>query len=287
MIDYFRKRVLRIHPGFVVNGLLCMFVLAPLVGAGVTVFRFPDSVEAPLRLLVLQIHNFPGTFSGMPVSVVNGSAWTIPYEFRCYIVVALLGIFGTYRSLRFGVLLVTLAAMFVSALDVLPRGSGLLYVLFGGPDQTVRLTGVFMVGMIFYLYREQIPLRGAIAGLAAAVLIAAPFVPVATEFAVAMLGGYLIFWFALRFRPLRVSIWANETDLSYGIYLYAWPVQMAIAYFDRSITSWTLSFLALGVSAILAYFSWTFVEKPALGLAHKNRAFIPAAAIASETTSAP
>jgi peptidoglycan/LPS O-acetylase OafA/YrhL len=46
---------------------------------------------------------------------------------------------------------------------------------------------------------------------------------------------------------------------------------MAIVYVDRSITSWTLSFLALGVSAVLAYFSWTFIEKPALGLVHRRR----------------
>jgi len=73
-------------------------------------------------------------------------------------------------------------------------------------------------------------------------------------------------------RVLRISIFANETDLSYGIYLYAWPIQITIAYLSRSITALTLSFLALVISAVFAYFSWTLIEKPALGLAHRGRA---------------
>ena len=208
----------------------------------------------------------------MPISAINGSAWTIPYEFRCYILVALLGFVRPYQRLRFALLLVAFVCMIVSALNILPDASGALYVVLGGPDRTVHLTGVFMFGMLFYLYREQIRYSGAIAVSAAAVVVASALLPAVTEIAVASLGGYLIFWFSLHFRPLRISIWANETDLSYGIYLYAWPVQMAIAYADRSITAWMLSILALSMSAILAYFSWTFVEKPALTLVHRRRA---------------
>ncbi len=282
LTDYFRKRFLRIYPGFLVNGLLCVFLLAPLVGAGATVFRFPTVAEALLRLSILQIHTIPGAFSSMPAPSINGSAWSIPYEFRCYILVAALGLFGSYQSLRFGVLIAALALLIVSAINVLPDVTGAFYWVVGSPMQTSHLTGVFMIGMVFYLYRERIPLIGAIAAPAAVVLCASAFVPAATAFAIATLGGYLVFWFALRVPPLRVSIWANETDLSYGIYLYAWPVQMTIAYFDRSIIDWTLSFLALGVSAILAYLSWTFIEKPALRLAHRSPVAAPSPVPAAE-----
>jgi peptidoglycan/LPS O-acetylase OafA/YrhL len=270
VLDYFSKRALRIYPGFVVNGLLCLFVLSPLVGAGAAVFQFPKILNALLRLSILTIHQ-PGVFPNMPMPALNGPAWTIPYEFRCYILVAALGVVGTYRRMRSGLVIAAFASMIISALNVLPEASGPLYVAFGSPIQTVRLTGAFMCGMGFFLYRDHIPYAGAIAAPSAAVLLASAFVPVTTELAAVSLGGYLVFWFALHFRPLRVSIWANETDLSYGIYLYGWPVQMAIVYVDRSITSWTLSFLALGVSAVLAYFSWTFIEKPALGLVHRRR----------------
>ncbi|MGO9420166.1 acyltransferase family protein [Roseiarcus sp.] len=272
VVDYFKKRVLRIYPGFVVNILLCTFVLAPLVGAGLSVFQFPNVVQTLLRLLLLSLAKLPGVFPGMPMPSVNGSAWTIPYEFRCYILVAALGLTGAYARLRVGILIAALACLIVSAPNFLPDGSGALYVVFGGPFQTVHLTGIFMVGMLFYLYQDRVVYNGRIALAAAALLIASAFVPAVTEFALATCGGYLIFWFALHSRVLRISIFANETDLSYGIYLYAWPIQITIAYLSRSITALTLSFLALVISAVFAYFSWTLIEKPALGLAHRGRA---------------
>jgi peptidoglycan/LPS O-acetylase OafA/YrhL len=59
--------------------------------------------------------------------------------------------------------------------------------------------------------------------------------------ALAVLAGYLIFWFALQSPVLPISRFTNKTDLSYGIYLYAWPIQSTIAFFsDRSINPWAL-----------------------------------------------
>ncbi len=193
VVDYFKKRVLRIYPGFVVNILLCTFVLAPLVGAGLSVFQFPNVVQTLLRLLLLSLAKLPGVFPGMPMPSVNGSAWTIPYEFRCYILVAALGLTGAYARLRVGILIAALACLIVSAPNFLPDGSGALYVVFGGPFQTVHLTGIFMVGMLFYLYQDRVVYNGRIALAAAALLIASAFVPAVTEFALATCGGYLIF----------------------------------------------------------------------------------------------
>jgi peptidoglycan/LPS O-acetylase OafA/YrhL len=69
---------------------------------------------------------------------------------------------------------------------------------------------------------------------------------------------------------LSISRFSNETDLSYGIYLYAWPIQSTIAYLDRSIDPWVLSAITLPFSAAAAYLSWTFVEKAPLALAQRG-----------------
>jgi peptidoglycan/LPS O-acetylase OafA/YrhL len=58
--------------------------------------------------------------------------------------------------------------------------------------------------------------------------------------------------------------WTEKTDLSQGIYLYAFPVQQAIASFPP-LRFPALNFLvALPVAAALAWLSWHFVEQPFL-----------------------
>jgi peptidoglycan/LPS O-acetylase OafA/YrhL len=91
--------------------------------------------------------------------------------------------------------------------------------------------------------------------------------------ALSIFGGYLIFWFALHCPVLPISRFTNKTDLSYGIYLYAWPIQSSIAFFThRSINPWALSVITLPLAAAAASVSWTFIEKPALALAHRKSA---------------
>ncbi|HXZ18113.1 MAG TPA: hypothetical protein VEH77_19480 [Roseiarcus sp.] len=203
--------------------------------------------------------------------VLNGSVWTIAYEFRCYILVVLLGLLG-FRTLRSAILVSAVAFLVVSALDVLPEESGVVRVAFGTPAQTVRLSGIFAVGMLFCLYQERIVYNAWIAAAAAGVLFAFAIFPPAAHIALTVCGGYLTFYFALNCRVISISKFANHTDLSYGIYLYAWPAQTLIAYLvHRSINSWVLSLIALSVSAACAYLSWIYVEKPSLALAHRRR----------------
>jgi peptidoglycan/LPS O-acetylase OafA/YrhL len=59
--------------------------------------------------------------------------------------------------------------------------------------------------------------------------------------------------------------------LSYGIYLWAWPIQSTIAFVThRSINPWALSLITLALASAAAWVSWTVIEKPALALAHRT-----------------
>ena len=59
------------------------------------------------------------------------------------------------------------------------------------------------------------------------------------------------------------SIGSKIGDLSYGIYLFGFPVQQLIEYFLKP-TPLEMMLYALPVVIILAYLSWSFVEKKAL-----------------------
>lgn len=273
LLDFFRKRILRIYPAFLVNMLLLLFVVAPFV----TQKYHPSPLWLP-RLLFLGGAPIDGAFSGMPVVDLNGSVWTLSHEFRCYIMVSVLGATFGLRNIRGVILVAALVLLALSPLP-LPSSSGALYILFGFPASIARLFGMFAVGMSFYLWRDRIVYNHNVAIVVMIALAASIGLPFVSNLAIAIFGGYLVFWVTFAFPSFWLSRFGNKTDLSYGIYLYAWPIQMLIAYeFGLNINPWCLSWMALIASATAAYLSWTLIEKPAI--AYAKRVALPVVAAA-------
>ncbi len=274
LLDYLKRRVLRIYPAFIVCFWLCLIVLAPLVGAGFSTLHPSALVRNAARMAILLHPNADGIFPGLPVAALNGSMWTIPYEFHCYLLVVALGMAGLLKGwLRYLVLVSVLAALAVSGVAESRPTYGVFATLFGTLEQNLQLLPMFGTGALFALFERNIVYSHPLAVLAAAALIIclyfAPIVPLA----LAIFGGYLIFWFAFRCPILRISRFSNKTDLSYGIYLYAWPIQSTIAFVTaRAINPWGLSAISLALAVTAAWASWTFIEKPALALAHRRTA---------------
>ena len=98
--DYFRKRVLRIYPGYLVCALLCIFLVGPLGAGAARYFETMPWKESLLGLPFLSLLNLQ-TFVNSPVPNVNSSLWTISIEFACYIFVAILGLLGASRDRPF------------------------------------------------------------------------------------------------------------------------------------------------------------------------------------------
>ncbi len=272
LFDYLKRRVLRIYPAFIVSFWLCLIVLAPVVGAGLSPFHPTALIRSAVRMAILLHPNAQGIFPGMPYAALNGSMWTIPYEFHCYILVMILGVTGLLKgSLRYVLFVAVLAALAMAGHAENRPSHGVAATLLGTPDLNLQLVPMFGAGALYALFQRNIFYSHALAVIAAAALIICLFFAPVVPLALAVLGSYLIFWFAFRCPVLPISRFANKTDLSYGIYLYAWPIQSTIAFFtDRSINPWTLSAISLALAAAAAWASWTFIEKPALALAHRQ-----------------
>jgi peptidoglycan/LPS O-acetylase OafA/YrhL len=266
LVDFFRKRVLRIYPAFLVNAMLCLFVIAPLVTRD---YR-PSLLWAP-HLLFLGSPNVSGAFAGMPMEALNGSAWTLAYEFRCYTLVAAIGIAFGLRRVRIVILGVAITLLILRGL---PTSSGAIYVALGSPPDIAHLFGMFAAGMSFYLWREKIAYDHWIAAAAAVALGVGLFSPYVANLSIAIFGSYIIFWSAFKLPTMILSRFGNKTDLSFGIYLYAWPIQMIVAYsLHRAINPFVLSCVALVAASGAAWISWTFVERPAMALSKSRREF--------------
>jgi peptidoglycan/LPS O-acetylase OafA/YrhL len=257
-LRFLAKRALRIFPGLFVATLLSAFVLAPIVttlspGA---YFALPQPYLYVFgnTLLNQRVHELPGVmFVNNPAGLeINGSMWTLRCEFLMYLTV--LGL-GTLRLLKLptalGMLALGMACLYFPALGVLGGWGWLL--------------AFFAAGMILYKLRNTRIFDGrlalaALAGLVISVKLR-QFIPLFPLF-----GCYLALWLALT--PLLPVISAARFgDLSYGLYIYGWPVEEAVIWLHGGHAAWWQVFgFALPAAAVLAFLSWRLIESPALRL---------------------
>ena len=55
-------------------------------------------------------------------------------------------------------------------------------------------------------------------------------------------------------------------DISYGVYLYGWPIQQALQALFPTTAFWLMLPVALALTCAVSVVSWLVVEKPALRL---------------------
>ncbi len=277
IFDFLKKRALRIYPGFIVASIVCVFVVGPL---GATVASDYLSQFNFLRLIknivLLRSPDSPPIFQGHPWPHLNGSMWTIAYEFRCYLLVALLGLMGVIRQRKLWLVisaLLLLLLLIPYQIHNFPfKGSGLLL---GEPSTSLRFAAFFVMGGCAYLFRDKIAYTRKGGIIAAPLLILCLFRNPLAYFALATFGAYLFFWFAFAKIPL-LDRFKSYSDISYGVYLYGWPLQKLLLWYIPGLSPWLLFVLALAFSGVCGLLSWRFVERPALRFKGKQAA--PAAA---------
>ena len=262
---YVWRRILRIYPGFLVAGLLSGLVLAPLG----TNPRYWDewnglSFIKGLIKLTLQL---PAAFAAVPYPMINGPVWTIQYEFVCYFLLLGLGVMGLLRSRRLLLGLALLATGWAGA-----QASGLIPPLApfrwidGDHRQIPRLLSCFLAGVVGSLFEDRLGRnRWWVVGLAGAALAGGLNSPWLGTILLPWLGGLLLLA-AGRAPLVPATAWVRRDDVSYGVYLYAWPIQMFLMVRLGVRNPWLLFGLALPLALGAGWTSWRFVEKPALRL---------------------
>src|SRR6201997_3538671 len=263
---FLAKRALRIFPGLFVATLLSAFVLAPLVTTlwPSAFLSRPEPYEYVVgnTLLDQSVHELPGvSFVKNPVGLeINGSLWTLRLEFTMYLMVLGLGLLRLL-TVRAALLLLAfgMACLHFEMLDPLEKWGWIFQLLSGWG----WLVGFFAAGMALYKLRHTRILDGRLALLAlAGLVLSVPLRQFITLFP--MFGCYLALWVALNPRlPLIPA--ARFGDLSYGIYIYGWPVEATTIWLLGGHAAWWQVFLlALPVTAVLAFLSWHLIERPAL-----------------------
>lgn len=296
--SYLTKRIARIYPAFIAVFIISAFIVAPLSGADI-----PSNVSALGRLLhdclLLQKPTVEGVFSGQPYPTLNGSLWTISYEFRCYLLVIALGLLGVLqrRSWLMGATLLCLAGTLIfpiptveggwSPTDVLPPAdmSGyslhdLRVALIGNNRQNLRLVSMFLAGACFYAYQDKIEFSKALIGASTLGLILSLFHPISAHIGMMLFGSYLIFAIAQIGGRGILSRINNENDVSYGVYLYAWPVAKLLNWWFPTAPLAAVIVATFVISWACGWASWLLIEKPVMEVIRGRKKFAGPASVA-------
>jgi peptidoglycan/LPS O-acetylase OafA/YrhL len=269
-LPFAAARLLRVFPGLIVATLFTALV----IGGAMTTMTLGGYLASPAtwKMIWQTLSTFksattlPGVFEGNPLRWPISTVWTLRYELFCYAGLLAYGVLGGFRkpwAALAGAAALALALIVLGALGPIPKGR----------ETALRLPLIFACGALAWLYRDRIRLSPALAAAALAAVVAAAFVSQALYKPVLFVASaYLFLWIAMapglshpRFEP--------PGDISYGVYLYGWPVQQTLQALFPTVSGWAMLPAALAVTCALAAASWLLVEKPALRF--KTR-FMPA-----------
>lgn len=253
-------RVLRIVPALAVEILLSALIIGPLLTAAPLAQYFSDAKfwTYLLNIFGLISYELPGLFVDNPrPNVVNLSLWTVPAELWCYIYLVGLAVLGIVRRKH----------LFVAGALLLPVAFTVRILLTGNFLASHALPPgyflivCFMTGVACHLMRDWLPLN-----------------PILLLFSIAtaalLLGSSSLIYLAAA--PLTyVTVYIGllnppktlllSGDYSYGIYLFAFPIQQAFVQLFPPFRQPVAVFLfAALVSFAYAIFSWHCVEKQVL-----------------------
>lgn len=256
--DFVASRSLRLYPAIICYSLVAILIIGPIAVKVPLSQYFEANPWENLKNATLWdwIYNLPYAFANNPIpGSTNGSSWTLPAELRCYLLVLVFGFFGIFDTK-------TRANLALFGLLILMRMSFPSVPVFGDNPRFESPLTFFVVGCLFWVNRAWIPLSWPLA-IVAVVACVASFAAVTpwSLYTYVFAVTYVIFMIVYRLPHLDMDAYG---DFSYGIYIYAWPIQQLVWFSGQN--AYVNTLLATLVILPVSYLSWRFVEKPALSL---------------------
>ncbi len=268
-IEFVLARALRIYPALLVMQVLVVFGLGLFfTTAGRASYLTSDHTflywVKGSTLVTGLVTTLPGVFENNPFNnFINGSLWTMPYEVGMYAILvgiwAVLCIVPRVRSRAFKITIVGCAA--VAALLLLTCH---LYMIQAG--MFLHLFVMFFSGAAFFVVRDRVVLsRWVFLSMIVVVPSLAMFGEQVFFAAYVLALPYVLLYIA--YVPSGLVRTYNQVgDYSYGVYIYAWPVQQSIAALVPGVSVLAMLLVSASVTIVLAALSWHLIEQRALRL---------------------
>lgn len=269
---YFLRRTLRIYPGYIVALFVTAFALAPYIALRGGSWNLAMSIEYFARgslIIFGQPTALRSSVSELPYNAgINGSLWTLQPELIAYIALGVLYLNRKIMSAKITHLVLFVVLATVIELSNVSHFSILHSEAWIAVRPALVLWLYFLGGNIIFHFRKQIQsdrrylilgFAGLLFGCATETL--ESFGAIALSLCILWLGSSL---------PNILHTIGIKNDYSYGIYVYAFPIQQLLSSLGMNAFGYLnyllLTFAILSPAAIL---SWFCIEKPAINLGKK------------------
>lgn len=246
-------RAIRLIPALSVEVVLTAFGLG-LVFTTLSTSDYLRSGEfhAYFLNIVGYIHyTLPGVFDGKQLNV---QLWTIPFELECYITLVALAVFRVINRRKLFLALLVVATVAGTVLSYRNGWPTLQSVVSG---RTLVLA--FLYGLAIYLFKDRIPYNKYLFMASCAVTYAAFALPHMSYLGLPTLAYATIYFGNLRLPKIPFG------DLSYGIYLFHFPIAMTVHHVTRgALPWWAMTLVVTVITGCFAMLSWKLIEEPTL-----------------------
>lgn len=268
---FFAKRILRIFPGLAV-AIVATILVTGIFFTAIPFFQYLIQQGTLSYLNNILLYNTVFTLPGgvfaenIYPNAVNGSIWTLAYEFTMYIIVALIGVSGLYKKISPIAIWASLF-LIVLAMVLIGKHHFALAIFYLDIYQFSMFALMFFSGIVMHKEGHRIKLNVKLGFLSLAIFIAlALLMPTLQPLTASLFLAYALFSLGQH----GLMSWIGKYgDFSYGIYIYSFPIQQMIAAVTDTSNPWKMFLLSLLTSTAVAALSWHLIESKALKLKEK------------------
>lgn len=275
IFSYMANRILRIAPALIVITIISVFIWGVLL-TNLSLHDYFHNKETWAFFRNAAIWNMsydlPGVFTNQPSVTFDGPLWSIPLEFRLYITIAILGLLSLTRPKMIAAIVITLIITGIVIGIVymgIPHPKRIFFLKYFVIWHLTWLGTFFFLGSFAFLIREKIKfnyywliLSFAVGG---GIFLIMPYAPY-LEYIAYIPYAYIILYLALK-APVLNNSFIQNNDVSYGFYLYAYPIQQTYVYLIGDKLGFGLFVVICTIISYGAgYISWKYIEKPMLKL---------------------